>query len=258
MILERILAEKRKIIAAKKNASLLEKLQKNLAGSSRSLKKTLDKEDFGIIGEVKRGSPSAGIIDKNLNLEEKALSYFKAGVSGISVLTCEPFFYGSADDLKTVRKTVGLPLLMKDFIFDPYQIMEGRIYGADAVLLILKILSDDEFLKLANTAEQFELEVLVEVHSEEELDRAMRLVKNWDDKILGINNRNLENLKTDLNVALNLIKFVPQGKMTVIGESGIRCRSDIDALRKAGLKGALIGESILKSSDAERKIKELL
>ncbi len=179
-------------------------------------------------------------------------------VSGISVLTCEPYFKGSMEDLKSARESVNIPLLMKDFVIDPFQIHEGRVAGADAVLLIMRILSDRDFLEFIDTAEELGMEAVVEVHIKEELDRALRLVKNWDNAILGINNRNLDTLKTDLETTFNLIKFVREDKIVAISESGIKDRRDIERLKNAGLRGALIGESLLKSGDIIEKLKELL
>jgi len=259
MILENILDEKRRIICEEKKIVPLEKLRKKPAEPNpRSLKKSLEEKGFGIIAELKRGSPSAGVIDRNLDVTGKALAYSRSGVSGISVLTCEPYFYGSPDDLRDVRKVIDLPLLMKDFIFDPYQVFQGKACGADAVLLILRVLSDDGFNRLSDTAESLMMEVLVEVHTRDELERTFRLVKNWKDKILGINNRNLETLKTDLNVTLDLIKFVPRDKITVISESGIKNRSEVKMLEEAGLHGILVGESILRSDNLKEKLKELI
>jgi indole-3-glycerol phosphate synthase len=257
MILEKIVRAKKEIISSQKGVVSIEKLVGEINRTPLSLKRSLKKNTFGIIAEIKRASPSAGSIDKNINIEGTARIYFESGVSGISILTCEPFFYGSTDDLKSVREIVKIPLLMKDFIFDPYQIYQARAYGADAVLLIIRILSDEDFLRLLNTAENLMLEVLVEIHTEEELKRALRLVENWDNKVLGINNRNLETLKTDLNVTLNLIKSLFGYKITVISESGINNREDVEALKNAGVQGALIGESLLKSGNIKSKLKEL-
>lgn len=259
MVLEEILTEKSKVISARKKILPHKKLFTQVDKKKPySLKENLERKGFSIVAELKRGSPSAGVIDRDLDIKEKALAYLQAGVSGISVLTCEPYFYGCLEDLKVVRETVDIPLLMKDFIFDPYQILQGRVYGADVVLLILRILSDKDFKKLLDTAESLMMEVLVEVHTKEELERALRLVDNWKGKILGINNRNLETLETDLSVTLNLIKFIPQDKITVISESGIKDRRDVGTLKKAGLSGILVGESILKSKDVKEKIRELI
>lgn len=211
-----------------------------------------------MIAELKRGSPSAGMIDKNLDIGEKASTYSSSGVCGISVLTCEPYFYGSPDDLKEARKAVDLPILIKDFIFDSYQILQGRSCGADAVLLIMRILTDEDFNALSDTAASLGMETLVEVHTRKELERALGIIENWDSRMLGINNRNLETLETDLSVSLDLIKFIPRDKIMVISESGIRERSDVQAMKEAGFKGVLVGESILKSADTRGKIRELM
>lgn len=255
MFLKKIIEEKRKIVERQKAEDKERK--------SGSMRKTLSlravlQTRFGLIAEIKRASPSAGIIKKDLDVRGTAHIYNSLGAAGISVLTCEPFFMGSIDDIKTVREEVDNPVLMKDFIIDPYQIHLGRRYGADVFLLILRILSDAEFLKLLATGDDLGMETLVEVHNEDELKRALRLVKSWDNKILGINNRDLDTLKVDVSNTIDLIKLVPQDKITVISESGIKGTEDITKLKTIGVNGVLVGESLLKSSDIKSKIKELI
>jgi indole-3-glycerol phosphate synthase len=259
MVLQTIIEEKRKLISEeKKNFPRGEFREKASLRKTFSLKKSLLEKSFGIIAEIKRASPSAGVIEENLDIKKTALAYRSMNVSGISVLTCEPFFRGSTEDLKVVRENVDIPLLMKDFVIDSFQIYKGRASGADAILLILRILSDKDFLNFMDISEKLMMETVVEVHTKEELDRALSLVKNWDNSILGINNRNLNTLKTDLKTTLDLIKFVQGDKIVAISESGIKNREDIERLKDAGLKGALIGESLLKSGDVRGKLKELL
>lgn len=255
MFLKKIIEEKRKIIEKQKSESI----KKKCDGFKKilSLRKRL-RENFGIIAEIKRGSPSAGIIKKDIDVKKIALIYSSAGVSGISVLTCEPFFFGSIEDIQKVKEVVDVPVLMKDFVIDPFQIYLGRRYGADVVLLILKVLSDEEFLELLDTSERLKMEALIEVHSEDELKRALRLIKKWDNKILGINNRDIDTLEVDISTTLNLIRLVPQDKIVVISESGIKEKEDVRILREAGVNGILVGESLLKSSDIKKKIQELL
>ena len=256
MILEKIIEEKKCLIEKQKKEGI-DKRYKNILRKTLSLRENLNKE-FGLIAEIKRASPSAGIIKKDLDVKEIAHIYESCGVAGISVLTCEPFFKGDIEDIKRVREVVESPVLMKDFIIDDYQIYLGRIYGADAFLLILRILSDEEFLKLLDAGEDSGMETLIEVHTEDELERALHLVKNWENKILGINNRDLDTLKTDISITLNLIKLVPEDKIVVISESGIRSRKDVEKLREAGVNGVLIGESLLKSENLKEKLQEFL
>ncbi|MCM8829413.1 MAG: indole-3-glycerol phosphate synthase TrpC [Candidatus Omnitrophica bacterium] len=256
MILEKIIEEKKRIVEKQKVEGEKEWENEGLK-KPLSLKELL-KKNFGLIAEIKRASPSAGVIKEDIDVRKIALIYNSAGALGISVLTCEPFFMGRMEDIKAVREVVDIPVLMKDFIIDPYQIYLGRRYGADVVLLILRVLSDQDFLKLLDTSEKLEMEALIEVHSENELERAIRLVKNWDNRILGINNRDLDTLKTNISTTLNLIKLIPKDKIVVISESGIKEKEDVRILREAGVQGILVGECLLKSSDIKKKIQELL
>ncbi|MCM8772013.1 MAG: indole-3-glycerol phosphate synthase TrpC [Candidatus Omnitrophica bacterium] len=255
-ILLEIIEQKEKTIKIKKRDLPLEKIKEELIFyEKRSLYEKL-KKNFGIIGEIKRGSPSAGIINKDVNFIEIAKIYEKNGLSGISVLTCEPYFFGKIEDLKIVRENVNIPILMKDFVIDEYQIYEGKANGADLILLIAKILKEREIKEFIKICEELNLEVIIEVHNYEELEKVFKVVENWENKILGINNRNLETLETKLENTLNLIKFIPVDKIIVISESGIRRKEEIDILRDYGIRGVLIGETFLKSKDIEEKIKE--
>ena len=220
-----------------------------------SLKAILDNRPFSVIAEVKRSSPSAGNIRDNLDPGRTAIEYEANGAAGISVLTCEPFFNGSMQDLEDVRRSVNIPILMKDFIIDPWQVSEGRRYGADIVLLILGILDDGSFRRLSDHARNIGLEVLVEVHTPGEIERALRLVDRWEGKILGINNRNLRTLETDTGTTPRLMKLLQGHEMSVISESGIRSRQDVlDAVR-AGVRGVLVGESLLREGRPGENLK---
>ncbi|MDD3726681.1 MAG: indole-3-glycerol phosphate synthase TrpC [Candidatus Ratteibacteria bacterium] len=258
MVLDKIIKEKRRTIERQKREHPLEEFTDKGLRKTLSLRESLRQKKFGVIAEIKRASPSAGIIKKDIDVSALAKIYSSSGVSGISVLTCETFFMGSMEDIKSVRKVVDIPVLMKDFIIDPYQIYLGRLYGADVFLLILRVLSDEVFLELLTIGEDSGMEVIVEVHSEDEIKRALRLVKVWDNKILGINNRDLDTLKTDISTTLNLIKLVPKDKIVVISESGIKGIEDVERLKEAGIDGILVGESLLKSTDIKQKIQEFL
>jgi len=223
-----------------------------------SLKKSLDKDKFGLICEIKRASPSAGEINTDINVEKIAKEYEENGATGISILTCEPYFYGSLDDLKKVKKGVNIPVLMKDFIIDERQIYQGFFSGADIILLILRVLEEEKLEKLCRVVDELGIECILEVHQKAEIERAMGIVKNWDNKILGINNRNLETLEVDIRKSFDLIKFVLKDKIPVISESGIKKGEDIEKLKEAGFKGVLIGESLMRSEKKGEKIKEFL
>ncbi|MGB9677353.1 MAG: indole-3-glycerol-phosphate synthase, partial [Candidatus Ratteibacteria bacterium] len=167
-------------------------------------------------------------------------------------------FYGSLNDLKVVRENVRIPILMKDFIIDEYQIYEGNLYGADFILLIVRILKDEKLKKFIKICEELNLEILIEVFDKNDLKRVLKIVENWERKLLGINNRDLETMKTDINNTLNLIKFIPTDKIIAISESGIKNKKDIEILKNEGIKGVLVGEAILKSDNIEEKLKELI
>lgn len=223
-----------------------------------SLRKLLEKDEFGLICEIKRASPSAGKINIDIDVEKIAKEYEENGATGISVLTCEPYFQGSIDDLEKVKKVVNIPVLMKDFIIDEKQIYQGFYSGADVILLILKILDDKKLKELCRIIDELGIECIVEVHQKSEIERAMEVIKNWDNKILGINNRNLETLEIDIRKSFDLIKFILKDKITTISESGIKKSEDIEKLKEAGFKGALIGESLMKSERKGEKIKEFI
>ncbi|MCM8767962.1 MAG: indole-3-glycerol phosphate synthase TrpC [Candidatus Omnitrophica bacterium] len=256
-ILSEIIKIKKNIVEEKKKKLPLKKILESIEKTKNlSIYESL-KNHFGLIAELKRGSPSLGLINNNLDFKKISIIYQKCGVSGISVLTCEPYFLGSIEDLKTVKEVVTLPILMKDFIIDEYQIYEGKYYGADFVLLIVRILEDQKIKKFIKICEKISIEVLIEIFNIEDLKRIFKIVENWENKILGINNRDLKTLKTDINNTLNLIKHIPIDKIIVISESGIKEKEEILLLKNLGVKGVLVGESILKSKNIEQKIKEL-
>jgi len=192
-----------------------------------SLRKLLEKNEFGLICEIKRASPSAGKINIDINVEKIAKEYEENGAIGISVLTCEPYFQGSINDLEKVKKVVNIPVLMKDFIIDEKQIYHGFYSGADVILLVLKILDDKKLKELCRIVDELRIECIVEVYQKSEIERAMEVIKNWDNKILGINNRNLETLEVDIKKSFDLIKFLLKDKIITISESGIKRREDI-------------------------------
>ena len=212
----------------------------------------LNKKNF-IIGEIKKQSPSAGEIIKNYIPEDLAIIYERANIGAISVLTETKYFLGNVEHVSIVKKKSNLPILRKDFIIDEYQILESKIYQADCILLILSILSDTQVKKFIKLANDLNLDCIIEVHDESELKRAVKI--NYP--IIGINNRNLKSLDVDLNNSIKLNKNITKD-FTIIAESGIKESKDIINFNNTGIYNFLIGESLLKSKNKEKKIGELL
>ena len=197
-----------------------------------------------IISEIKKASPSKGIICENFDPIKIAKSYEVNGASAISILTDEKFFQGSLDYLSQIRTVVNIPLLRKDFTIDPYQIYEARAHGADIVLLIAAILDKDQIKEYLEIVDSLNMNAIVEIHNHEELDKVI----DTGCKIIGINNRNLKTFEVDLSTTVELIKYIPED-ILVISESGISDLDDIRMLRKLGVNTFLIGESFMKSGD---------
>lgn len=206
-----------------------------------------------MIGEIKLKSPSAGVLRKSFKLEQLAKIYQKNGVSAISVLTDKKFFNGSISNLSRVKRAVSIPVLAKDFFIDPYQIYEARAAGADAVLLIVRILSDKKLSELFALGKKLGMDSLVEVHSRGELERALNLGAD----IVGVNNRDLDTFHVDIGVSLALVRFIPE-KVCAVAESGISTKKDALMLKKAGYDGILAGEALMRSKNPGRSIKQLL
>ncbi len=205
-----------------------------------------------IIAEMKKASPSAGLLRPDYRPVEIAGVYAAAGAAGLSVLTEPRHFLGSAEHLRAVRAAVELPILRKDFTTDPYQVLEAAAWGADVVLLIVAALEVDALRRLHATAMELGLEVLAEAHTAAEVECALTL----DGAIVGVNSRNLKTLKTDLGVARELAACIPRGRLC-IAESGMSRRAEIEALAGVGYQGFLIGESLLASTDPGAKLREL-
>jgi len=218
--------------------------------------------DIGLIAEVKKASPSMGVICKDFDPVRIARDYEEAGASCLSVLTDEKFFQGSLDYLRQIRAAVKLPLLRKDFIIDERQILEAIEWGADAILLIVAILSDEQLAKFHSLAIEAGLAVLVEVHDEEELDRALKI----SPPLIGVNNRDLKTFKVDLATTERLaakmedgrLKMAKSSKPLLVAESGIHSRADVERLKKCCAGGILVGESLVKQGDIQAKVRELI
>ena len=206
-------------------------------------KDNISNKDEAIIAEIKKASPSAGVISKDFDPIKKAIEYEAFGASALSILTEEDFFMGSVNYLKDVKKITNLPILRKDFIIDEYQIYESKLIGADCILLIVSILSDQQIEDFVNIAKKLQLDYLIEVHDENELRR----VEHFQDALIGINNRNLKTFEVDLDNSVRLRNAFKQ-KNIFIAESGIKSREDIDYLKLHNIKVFLIGESLMRGS----------
>ena len=209
--------------------------------------------NINIIAEIKKASPSKGIINSNFDPARIARSYQRAGASCISVLTDFPSFQGTAQDLIIAKKNSKLPILRKDFIFDEIQVLESRVMGADCILIIMAALSNSEAVAIENIAIDLNMDVILEVHNREELDRALTL----QSKLIGINNRDLNTFQTDLGTSNYLQAFIPD-EYHVISESGLSSKNDLNKLCKNQINSFLIGETFMKSKNIEDDLKKLL
>ncbi|WP_117148852.1 indole-3-glycerol phosphate synthase TrpC [Paraliobacillus zengyii] len=251
-ILDTILEEK-----AKEVALLKENYQKKERQRKLPIKSLFDifmEADYmNIIAEIKRSSPSKGIINPDVNPPEQGKQYEKYGASVISVLTDYPFFKGTMDDLAAVREAVEIPILNKDFIIDEIQLERAKDYGANVILLIAAALPKNRLLELYKCAKQLDLEVLFEVHNEEELMVAQEIGAD----IIGINNRNLKTFEVDLAITERLTTLIDTSKTVVISESGIKTTTDVERVKKAGVRGILVGETMMRSGQLDKTFSDL-
>jgi len=258
-ILKKICEDKKLEIEILKKKCSLNSLKKLISDqiNKRDFKnviiKSVEERKNFIIGEIKKASPSAGEIIHNYEPIEIAKIYERAGVKALSVLTEKNYFKGEIDHLSFIKQNTNIPILRKDFIIDEYQLYESKVYQADVVLLIVSILSDNQLNKFLEIANDLNLDCIIETHDESEIKRALKL--NYP--ILGINNRNLKNLKTDINNSADLFRSISKD-YTVIAESGIKSSADIKMYNDLGIFNFLIGESILRSNDYSTFIKKLL
>jgi indole-3-glycerol phosphate synthase len=252
--LDEIVQATRDSLARRKRERPISDLEHELAarGEGRPFQEALSHPGTSLIAEHKRRSPSAGVIREGSSVTEIVKAYEHGGAAAISVLTEEVHFGGSLDDLYEARRATDLPILRKDFCVDHYQLYEAKVAGADAVLLVVGSLRMDDLERLYAEAQALDLDAIVEVHHEEELEIALDL----DVDVIGINNRNLENFTVDIQTTVDLLAAIPTGK-TVVSESGIRTRQEIEELERVGVDAVLIGETLMRAPNPEDVVREL-
>jgi indole-3-glycerol phosphate synthase len=256
--LEEICATKREEVAVRKASySIVDlEMQAYAASAPRGFEAALRKaseEGFGLIAEIKKASPSKGLIREDFRPADHARDYQEGGAACLSVLTDTPYFQGHADYLIAARAACDLPALRKDFMVDPWQVAEARAMGADAILIIVAALSDTQMQEIEAAAIEFAMDVLVEVHDEGEMERAHAL----QSRLIGVNNRDLKRFVTDLAVTERLAPLAPEGAL-LVGESGIATHADCERLAQAGVRSFLVGESLMRADDVAGATRTLL
>ncbi len=255
MILDEIIATTRKLLETRKAQRPLALLDRGCSNQKppKDAVTALGKPGMSLIAEIKRASPSKGPLAPNLDAASLAKTYEHSGASAISVLTETEYFKGSLNDLECVREVVSVPVLRKDFIIDSYQVWEARASGADMVLLIAAAMATDDLARLYKTIVHMAMTPLIEVHNQQELEPVLEL----DPKLIGINNRNLADFSVNLETTLELLSLIPNNKL-VVSESGIHTKDDVKLLESSGVDAVLVGEALVRSSDPEAKIRELI
>jgi len=257
-ILKKIVARKQEEIAARRAEVSLAELQACVADASPvrgfvdSIRSKIAAGQSAVIAEIKKASPSKGILREDFVPADIAKSYAAAGAACLSVLTDIDFFQGSDEYLQQARAACDLPVIRKDFIIDPYQVVEARVMGADCILLIVACLEDEQMQELCSLATELGMDVLVEVHDAEEMHRALEL----DIPLFGINNRNLRTFETSLDTTVELLHQIPDDRI-VVTESGIHTQADVERMRKHDVNTFLVGEAFMREGDPGQKLREL-
>ncbi len=257
-ILKRIIARKREEIAQRRAQTPLSALTERLSdapqlrGFGAALRARLDTREAAVIAEIKRASPSKGVLSEDFRPADIACSYATGGATCLSVLTDVDFFQGSDQALQQARTAAGLPVLRKDFIIDPYQVFESRTLGADCILLIVACLDDDRLRELYEQARTLGLDVLIEVHDAAELERALAI----GNRLIGINNRDLRSFEVNLQTTLDLLHRIPDDRL-VVTESGILTPADVRRMRDRSVHAFLVGEAFMRAEDPGARLAEL-
>ncbi len=257
-ILKKIVARKVEEIAERSAKVSIDELKAQLDGASpprgfvEAIKAKIAAGQAGVIAEIKKASPSKGVMRENFIPEQIAKSYEKGGAACLSVLTDIDFFQGGDEYLKEARAACSLPVIRKDFIIDPYQVVEARVMGADCILLIAACLEDEQMKSLAELANSLGMDVLIEVHDEEELQRSLPLKQT----LVGINNRNLRTFETSLDTTLRMLELIPEGRI-VVTESGIHSADDVKLMRNHNVNAFLVGEAFMRAEEPGERLAEL-
>ena len=257
-ILKKIIDRKREEISQRSSTTSMSMLAEQASAASAprgfvdALNDSIAAGKSGVIAEIKRASPSKGLLREDFNPAAIAASYQAGGASCVSVLTDRDFFQGAEDYLRQARAACDLPVIRKDFIVDPYQVYEARAIAADCILLIVSALEDEQMLALNTLAHELGMDVLVEVHDEAELERALRL----NNRLIGVNNRNLRTFETSLDTTLRMLDQIPK-ECTVVTESGIHEATDVALMREHRVNAFLVGEAFMRAPDPGAKLAEL-